>query len=268
MSNTSGSSTLAIIGGGNMGAALAGGLLASGFVAATELVIVEVIAARREQLITMFPGVTISPLITPCGSAVIAVKPPDVPAAAQSAVTAGATRVLSIAAGVTIKTLEAACGSGVAVIRAMPNTPALVGEGASAIAGGAHANEVDIAWAEAVLGSVGLVVRVPETQLDVVTGLAGSGPAYLFLVAEALMDAGVASGLPRETAETLVRQLFVGSAKLLAQGEAPADLRASVTSPGGTTAAGVSVLETEAVRAAFIQAVKAATDRSRELGNR
>jgi len=123
-------------------------------------------------------------------------------------------------------------------------------------------------WAEAVLGSVGLVVRVPETQLDVVTGLAGSGPAYLFLVAEALMDAGVASGLPRTTAETLVRQLFVGSAKLLAQGEAPADLRASVTSPGGTTAAGVSVLETEAVRAAFIQAVKAATDRSRELGNR
>jgi len=268
MSNTSGSSTLAIIGGGNMGAALAGGLLASGFVAPTELVIVEVIAARREQLTTMFPGVTISPLITPCGSAVIAVKPPDVPAAAQSAVTAGATRVLSIAAGVTIKTLEAACGSGVAVIRAMPNTPALVGEGASAIAGGAHANEVDIAWAEAVLGSVGLVVRVPETQLDVVTGLAGSGPAYLFLVAEALMDAGVASGLPRTTAETLVRQLFVGSAKLLAQGEAPADLRASVTSPGGTTEAGVSVLETEAVRAAFIQAVTAATDRSRELGNR
>jgi pyrroline-5-carboxylate reductase len=150
----------------------------------------------------------------------------------------------------------------------MPNTPALVGEGASAIAGGAHANEVDIAWAEAVLGSVGLVVRVPETQLDVVTGLAGSGPAYLFLVAEALMDAGVASGLPRATAETLVRQLFVGSAKLLAQGEAPADLRASVTSPGGTTAAGVSVLESEAVRAAFIQAVKAATERSRELGSR
>ena len=183
--------------------------------------------------------------------------------------TAGGTvRVLSIAAGVTIKTLEAACGTGVAVIRAMPNTPSLVGEGASAIAGGAHATESDIEWAEAVLGSVGLVVRVPESQLDAVTGLAGSGPAYLFLVAEALMDAGVASGLPRATAETLVRQLFVGSAKLLAQGEAPADLRASVTSPGGTTAAGVSVLETEAVRAAFIQAVKAATDRSRELGNR
>ena len=106
-----------------MGAALAGGLLASGFVSPANLVIVEVIAARREQLAAMFPGVTISPLITPCGSAVVAVKPPDVPAASQSAVAAGAVRVLSIAAGVTIKTLEAACGTGVAVIRAMPNTP-------------------------------------------------------------------------------------------------------------------------------------------------
>lgn len=251
-----------------MGAALAGGLLASGFVAPSELVIVEVIAARREQLIAMFPGITVSPLITPCGSAVIAVKPPDVANASQSAVAAGAARVLSIAAGVTVKTLEDACGDGVAVIRAMPNTPALVGEGASAIAGGTYASEADVAWAETVLGSVGLVVRVPESQLDVVTGLAGSGPAYLFLVAEALMDAGVAAGLPRATAETLVRQLFVGSAALLAQGEAPADLRASVTSPGGTTAAGVSVLEAQAVRAALIEAVKAATERSRELGQR
>ena len=251
-----------------MGAALAGGLLASGFVAPSELVIVEVIAARREQLIAMFPGITVSPLITPCGSAVIAVKPPDVANASQSAVAAGAARVLSIAAGVTVKTLEDACGDGVAVIRAMPNTPALVGEGASAIAGGTYASEADVAWAETVLGSVGLVVRVPESQLDVVTGLAGSGPAYLFLVAEALMDAGVAAGLPRATAQTLVRQLFVGLAALLAQGEAPADLRASVTSPGGTTAAGVSVLEAQAVRAALIEAVKAATERSRELGQR
>ena len=148
----------------------------------------------------------------------------------------------------------------------MPNTPALVGEGASAIAPGSHAHEDDIAWAEMVLGSVGLVVRVPEHQIDAVTGLAGSGPAYVFLVAEALMDAGVAAGLPRATADALVRQLLTGSAALLAQGEAPADLRANVTSPGGTTAAGVSVLEARAVRAAFIDAVKAATERGRELG--
>ena len=201
---------------------------------------------------------------------VTAIKPQEAPASlpAYARFSAQGALFLTIMAGRSIASMQAALGAGTAVVRAMPNTPSLVGEGASAIAGGAHATEVDIEWAEAVLGSVGLVVRVPESQLDVVTGLAGSGPAYLFLVAEALMDAGVVAGLPRATAETLVRQLFVGSAKLLAQGEAPADLRASVTSPGGTTAAGVSVLETEAVRAAFIQAVKAATDRSRELGNR
>ena len=249
-----------------MGAALAGGLLASGFVIPANLVIVEVIAQRRQQLSEMFPGVTISPSITACGSVVIAVKPPDVPLAAQSAVAAGASRVLSIAAGVTIATLEMACGSGVAVVRSMPNTPALVGEGASAIAGGTHAGEADIAWAEKVLGSVGMVVRVPEIHLDVVTGVAGSGPAYLFLVAEALIDAAVAQGLPADIADGLVRQLFVGSAKLLAQGAAPADLRVSVTSPGGTTAAGLAVLQSAGVHQAFLDAVRAATERSRELG--
>ena len=263
---TSADSSIAVVGGGNMGAALAGGLLSSGAVAASKLCIVEVVAARRTRLAEMFPGVSISETVTGCEAAVIAVKPHDVPAAVTAAVAAGARRILSIAAGVTLATLEAAAGHGIAVIRAMPNTPALVGEGASAIAPGSHAHEDDIAWAEMVLGSVGLVVRVPEHQIDAVTGLAGSGPAYVFLVAEALMDAGVAAGLPRATADALVRQLLTGSAALLAQGEAPADLRANVTSPGGTTAAGVSVLEARAVRAAFIDAVKAATERGRELG--
>ena len=263
---TSADSSIAVVGGGNMGAALAGGLLSSGAVAASQLSIVEVVAARRTRLAEMFPGVSISETVTGCEAAVIAVKPHDVPAAVTAAVAAGARRILSIAAGVTLATLEAAAGRGIAVIRAMPNTPALVGEGASAIAPGSHAHEDDIAWAEMVLGSVGLVVRVPEHQIDAVTGLAGSGPAYVFLVAEALMDAGVAAGLPRATADALVRQLLTGSAALLAQGEAPADLRANVTSPGGTTAAGVSVLEARAVRAAFIDAVKAATERGRELG--
>ena len=252
-----------------MGAALVGGLLESGEVAAPDVMVVEVVAARREVLGSMFPGVRVIDAFTPtdrCDAAIIAVKPPDAAAAAAVAVKAGARRVLSIAAGVTIATLEQACGGGVAVVRAMPNTPALVGEGASAIAPGAAATEADIAWAESVLGSVGLVVRVPESQIDAVTGLAGSGPAYVFLVAEALMDAGVAAGLPRATADALVRQLLVGSAKLLADGGAPADLRANVTSPGGTTAAGVSVLEANAVRGAFIDAVKAATQRGRELG--
>ena len=152
-------------------------------------------------------------------------------------------------------------------MRAMPNTPALVGAGASAIAGGSDATDADISWAESILGSVGIVVRVDESQLDAITGLTGSGPAYLFLVAESLIDAGVNAGLPRGMVENLVRQLFVGSAQLLAQGRPPSELRAQVTSPNGTTAAGIAVLESRALRAAFDEAVSAATRRSRELGS-
>ena len=257
---------LAVVGGGNMGAALVGGLLDSGVVPAGELAVTEVVSERRDELSRRFPGVAVTAEVPACHGALVAVKPPDVPAAVAASVAAGARRVLSIAAGVTLATLEAAAGPDVAVVRAMPNTPALVRRGASAISGGAAAGPDDLAWAEQVLGAVGTVVRVPEQQLDAVTGLAGSGPAYLFLVAEALMDAGVAAGLPRATSEALVRQLFVGSAALLADGEAPATLRANVTSPGGTTAAGVRVLESAAVRAALLDAVAAATERGRELG--
>lgn len=257
---------LVVIGGGNMGAALLGGLLASAVVSDAEVAVVEPVAARREQLSGMFPGVTVVADVPPCRSAVVSVKPPDVPAVVAAAVAAGAARVLSVAAGVTIATLRAAAGDGVAVIRSMPNTPALVGEGVSAIAGGEDATEDDLAWAERILAGVGLVVRVAESQLDAVTGLTGSGPAYVFLVAEALMDAGVAAGLPRTAAERMVTQLLVGSAKLLADRGDPAALRAMVTSPGGTTAAGVGVLEDRAVRAALIGAVRAATERSRQLG--
>lgn len=257
--------TLVIVGGGNMGAALTQGLLASGF-APSELAVVEVLAARRDELRQRFDGVAVLEEVPPCRAAIIAVKPPDVPTAVARAVAAGATRILSIAAGVTLAALEMASGPGAVVVRAMPNTPALVGQGASALSGGTGATEDDLVWAEQILGSVGTAVRVPESQLDAVTGLAGSGPAYVFLVAEALMDAGVAVGLPRPTAEALVRQLLVGSAALLADGEAPAVLRAGVTSPGGTTAAGVQVLERRAMRAALVDAVAAATERSRELG--
>jgi pyrroline-5-carboxylate reductase len=267
MSNST-QSNLVVVGGGNMGAALVGGLLASatGSVYPAGLSIVEVVEARREVLKTMFPTVNVVDEMPNCAAAVIAVKPHDVPAAVTRAVASGATRILSIAAGVTLSTLEAAAGDAVAVVRSMPNTPAMVREGASAIAAGRHAGDDDIEWAESILGSVGTVVRVNESQMDAVTGLAGSGPAYIFLVAEALIDAGVAAGLARATADALVRQLLIGSAALLAQGEPPADLRAKVTSPGGTTAAGVSVLESHAVRSAFIDAVRAATERGRELG--
>jgi pyrroline-5-carboxylate reductase len=175
--------------------------------------------------------------------------------------------VLSIAAGVPLARLEADLGEGVPVVRAMPNTPALVGRGAAAIAAGRSADGQDLAWAEGILSAVGTVVRVAEPLLDAVTGLSGSGPAYLFLVAEALTEAGVHAGLPRDTSAVLVVQTLVGSAHLLAEtGEGPEALRAAVTSPGGTTAAGLRALEERAVRGAFLAAVEAATRRSRELG--
>jgi pyrroline-5-carboxylate reductase len=178
----------------------------------------------------------------------------------------GVTRILSIAAGVRLASMEAVVPAGVAVVRAMPNTPALVGVGAAAIAGGAAAGDDDLVWAESILGAVGTVVRVDERDLDAVTGLSGSGPAYVFLVAEAMIDAGVEQGLPRPVAADLAVQTLRGAAELLATGQAPADLRAAVTSPGGTTAAGVRALEDAAVRSAFAAAVAAATARSRELG--
>ncbi len=249
-----------------MGAALVGGLLAARWATAGELVVVEMIPTRRIELADLFPGVEAVAEAVPCEAALIAVKPGDVPGAVRVAVDAGATRILSIAAGVTLATLEAAAGDGVAVVRAMPNTPALVGQGAAAICAGSTATDADLDWAASILESVGTVVRVPESQLDAVTGLSGSGPAYLFLVAEALVDAGVLAGLARSVSEALVRQLVVGSAALLAERGDPAALRAMVTSPGGTTAAGLHALEQRAVRAAFVDAVAAATARSRELG--
>jgi pyrroline-5-carboxylate reductase len=149
----------------------------------------------------------------------------------------------------------------------MPNTPALVRAGASAIAGGSFADDADLDWADEVLGSVGVVVRVGEDQLDAVTGLSGSGPAYVFLVTESLIEAGVLAGLPRPVAELLARQTLLGSARLLLEsGDDEASLRAAVTSPGGTTAAGLRVLEREGVRSALLDAVEAATRRSQELG--
>jgi pyrroline-5-carboxylate reductase len=260
--------SLAVVGGGNMGEALLSGLIDARWAEPGALAVVEVVAARRDELAQRYPQVAISAIVPPCAAALIAVKPHDVAAAVAAAVAAGATRVLSIAAGVTIAALEAAAGSdAVAVVRAMPNTPAMVREGASAIAPGTSAGDDDLAWAESILTAVGTVVRVPEHQLDAVTGLAGSGPAYLMLVAEALTDAGVLVGLARPVARALVTQLFVGSARLLAEtGELPEVLRANVTSPGGTTAAGLRALEDRAVRAAFLDAVNSATERSRELG--
>lgn len=249
-----------------MGEALVGGLLASGWTEPGDLAVVEPADERRRQLAARFPGVELSAEPLVAAGAVLAVKPSQVPAVCQELGPLGVGRVVSIAAGVRLSTIEVALPAGTPVVRAMPNTAALVGRGAAAIAAGADAQEEDLAWAEEILGAVGTVVRVSEDQLDAVTGLSGSGPGYVFLVAEALIDAGVLVGLARPVAAHLAVQTLLGSAELLAAGTPPAELRAAVTSPGGTTAAGLRALEAAAVRSAFADAVAAATERSRELG--
>jgi len=258
---------LAILGGGRMGEALVGGLLGAGWADPHELAVVEVVAERRAALVARFPGVTITAEPVEASGAIVATKPGDVAGAVRAQVGAGVQRLLSIAAGVTIAAIERESGGDLPVVRAMPNTPALIGAGAAAIAPGRAASEADLVWAEEILGALGVVVRVPERLLDAVTGLSGSGPAYVFLVAEALIEAGVLVGLPRDTSTTLALQTLLGSARMLVEsGETPEALRGAVTSPGGTTAAGLHALESAAVRAALLDAVRAATNRATELG--
>ncbi len=258
---------LQVIGGGRMGEALVGGLLKAGGRRLDGIRVVEPDATRADMLRAAFPGVDVVAEPAAAEDSVIAVKPADVPAVCRALATSGPSRVLSIAAGVTLAALEADLAPGSRVVRAMPNTPALVGAGAAAIAPGTAATDDDLAWAEELLGAVGTVVRVKEPLLDAVTGLSGSGPAYVFLVAEALIEAGVLAGLPRDVSQTLSIQTLLGAATLLADGpDGPEALRAAVTSPGGTTAAGLQVLEQRGLRAAFLDAVAAATERSRELG--
>lgn len=258
---------LLIVGGGKMGAALIGGLLAHGSIKPQDLAVLEALADRRHELETEFPGVTVTSQPVSAQAAVLAVKPADIVAAFTTLAEAGVTRVLSIAAGVSTKALEEATNHKIAVVRAMPNTPALVRQGASALAPGTIANESDLKWAEEILASVGTVERVPEALLDAVTGLSGSGPAYVFLMIESLIEGGVLAGIPRATASRLAIQTVLGAATLLAETlDEPAEARAAVTSPGGTTAAGLRALEEHATRSAFIEAVMAAASRSRELG--
>jgi len=261
---------LVVVGGGRMGEALVGGLLAAGWAGAGDLCVIEASAERRAQLTERFPGVAVAETPPEAEGVVLAVKPGDIEAAAGAVADAGYGRALSIAAGVPLAILEAALSAETSqrpVLRAMPNTPALVGAGAAAVTPGTWAEEDDLSWAEAILGALGLVVRLPEHLLDAVTGLSGSGPAYLFLVAEALTDAGVLVGLPHDVSSSLAVQTLLGSARLLAEtGETASSLRAAVTSPGGTTAAGLRVLEAAGVRSALMEAVAAATERSRQLG--
>jgi pyrroline-5-carboxylate reductase len=265
-------SELVVIGGGKMGEALVAGALSSGWAPPEAVVVVEASAERRGQLaadssLGRFPGLVVSaslPDLAP--SVVVAVKPHDVEGACRALEGRGTTRALSIAAGLSTARLEGWCPPGCAVVRAMPNMAALVGASATAVCGGTASTPDDLDWARAVLGSVGLVVEVPERLMDAVTGVSGSGPAYLMLVAEALTEGGVVMGLPRAVAQQLVAQTLLGAGRLLATGQLPEELRAAVTSPGGTTAAALRRLEAGATRSAFIEAVAAATQRSQELG--
>jgi pyrroline-5-carboxylate reductase len=258
---------LEIIGGGRMGEALLGGLVAAGWASPAELAIVERLADRRQALSEAYPDVQVLSEPVLAEGALIAVKPGDVVETGGVLASIGVPRVLSIAAGVTAATIQEAVGPDVAVVRAMPNTPAVVGAGASAIAAGSTATEADLDWAESILEAVGVVVRVGEDKLDAVTGLSGSGPAYVFVLAESLIEAGVLVGLTREVAEVLAVQTILGSGELLkSSDEHAAALRAAVTSPGGTTAAGLRALEAGGLRSSVIDAVVAAADRAAELG--
>lgn len=260
-----GTAKLVIVGGGNMGTALVGGLVNSGW-NGHDITVVEVDAAKRATLEADF-GVRTSDVIVGGEGVLIAVKPGDVANVCAQAAGHGVRRMLSIAAGISVKTLQDAAGKGTAVIRAMPNTPALVREGVTAICGSESCDEEDLAWAESILSAVGVVVRVPESQMDAVTAVAGSGPGYVFLMAESLLAAAVDAGLPSDVADVLVRQLFRGAGILLADSnESPATLRERVTSPNGTTAAGLAVLEAAGLRETMHNVVAAAAARSVEMG--
>lgn len=260
---------LTVIGGGKMGEALVGGLIRSEWTQPAHIVVVEPVEARREELAKAYEGLRVVDAATELGDGdvLLAVKPDHCAEVCGAIGPLGPRRVLSIAAGITTAALEAALPDGTRVIRAMPNTPALVGEAMAAVSAGTHADSDDLGWATEVLSSVGHVVVLAEEALDAVTGVSGSGPAYLFLLAEALTDAGVDVGLDPETADVLTRQTLLGAATLLARsGESPAQLRANVTSPNGTTAAGIAVFEQADLRSIVRDVVTAATERSRELG--
>lgn len=249
-----------------MGEALLGGVLSSDWAAPEDVLVVEPSAERRSELCATYVGLQVADQVHEMVDAIIAVKPQHVSDVAAALGGAMAPRILSVAAGVTIASMEAMAPNA-RIVRCMPNTPALVGEGASAIAGGTKSDDTDLVWAESILGAVGIVVRVDEVDIDAVTGLSGSGPAYVFHLAEALIAAGVAQGLTPEVADVLARQTLLGASRLLIEsGEDPAVLRQNVTSPGGTTAAGLAVFAEADLEGIVGRVVAAAVARSIELG--
>jgi pyrroline-5-carboxylate reductase len=265
---------IGFVGCGAMAQALAGGLIAAG-VPAANLRGADPMAQQRKQFEAGL-GITATAaneeLVAECDVIVICLKPnvvSSVLAALESTPGLGEKLWISLAAGVDLDTYGRGLPDATRVVRCMPNTPALVGEGATALCPNAHASDADVEIADALFSAVGTtwITRI-EDQIDAVTGLSGSGPAYVFLILEALGDAGVREGLPREAAYQLAFQTVLGAAKLaIESGEHPGVLKDRVTSPGGTTIAGLEKLEAAGVRSAIYDAVAAATARSKELGS-
>lgn len=265
---------LGIVGCGKMGSALVGGAIRSSVVAAADVMGVDPHAEAREQFAraTQAAVSTCIAELSTCEVLLLCTKPMDVPSALReisAASTGNPQLVISIAAGIPLGTLESLVEPHIRVIRAMPNTPALVGKGAAAFCLGSRAEPADADTARQLLNAVGLAIEVPERLMDAVTGLSGSGPAYIYLIIEALADGGVLAGLPRADAIKLAAQTAAGAAAMVLEtGCHPAQLKDMVTSPGGTTIAGLEALERHATRSAMIEAVTAATRRAAELGVR
>jgi pyrroline-5-carboxylate reductase len=261
---------LAIVGGGKIGEALLSGLL-RGDSKPDDIVVVEHYPERKAYLTEKYgvQCVDIADAVKASQTVLIAVKPQDIDTVLMQLaenVTADHL-IVSVCAGITTAKIERGLPSGPAVVRCMPNTPALVDQAMTAISAGTHADEAHLQLAQDLLSAVGKVVRVPESQLDAVTALSGSGPAYFFFLVEAMIDAGILLGLPRALAADLIVQTAVGSAVMLRDsGEHPVQLREAVTSPAGTTISAIRELENHAVRAALLAAIEAARDRSVELG--
>jgi len=263
-------SKVVFIGAGNMAEAIVSGMVAAAFCAPEKIVLTDIRPERLEELEEEY-GVrtsTDNSVVKNAEIVVLSVKPQvmDGVLEAMAPFLRKETLVISIAAGIPSSKIEGALGEGARVVRVMPNTPALVGQGASALAAGSLADEADLEVAEAILGCVGLTVRVDEKQLDAVTALSGSGPAYVFYLLEAMLTAADEMGLERQTARSLALQTVEGAARLMKDsGEDAADLRAKVTSRGGTTEAAIKSMDESGVKQAVISALKAAKARSEEL---
>jgi pyrroline-5-carboxylate reductase len=260
---------LAILGAGVMGETVLSGLLRAGW-HADQIVATDRRLERQLELTTRY-GIKMlenTEAVAEAETVILVVKPQDMNDLLNEisqSIKPGAL-VVSLAAGVDTAFIESRLPEGVAVVRVMPNTPAQVDEGMAAISPGSHSNQDHLDRVTQILSATGRVITVPERYQDAVTAISGTGPAYLFFVVEAMIEAGVHLGLPRDTATELVVQTMLGSAKLLREtGEHPTVLRERVTSPGGTTAAAVRELEDHKVRAAFLRAMEAARDRSRDL---